>query len=54
MATFIVLATFTDKGIGKVKDTIGRAEKNRRRRACSRMQRVQRSVRPKPPAKKTR
>jgi len=27
MATFIVLATFTDKGIGKVKDTIGRAEK---------------------------
>jgi len=27
MATFIVLATFTDKGVGKVKDTIGRAEK---------------------------
>ena len=27
MATFIVLASFTDKGIGKVKETIGRAEK---------------------------
>jgi hypothetical protein len=27
MATFIVLASFTDKVIGKVKETIGRAEK---------------------------
>jgi uncharacterized protein with GYD domain len=27
MATFLVLASFTDKGISKVKDTIGRAEK---------------------------